>query len=167
VKLLVDRYNNDCTKKIKNSSYGKAVKDTLNALSLSSSHYVDIGRKLRSHELELLEIPSDEINKLGNWWTTHHVRENMVYSKKVPMCPIMAKARYAPRCRHKTGSLLPSHFNCRHAVKVPEELLMASPLLFGREGFRFLEEGTANTWHVMRRVVRKLLSISASSCITC
>ena len=137
VKLLVDGYSNDYTKKIKNNSYGKAVKDTLNALSLSSSHYVHIGRKLGSHELELLEIPSDEINKLGNWTT--HVRENR-YSEKIPMCPIMAKAGYAPRSRHRTGSLLPSHFNCRQAVKVPEELLRASPLSFGREGFWFLEE---------------------------
>jgi hypothetical protein len=142
MKLLVDGYNNDYTKKIKNSSsYGKAVKDTLNALSLSSSHFVHIGRKLGSHELELLEIPSDEINKLLGKWTTH-VRENR-YSKKIPMCPIMAKAGL-PQEGADTGRGHHSYpitcFNCRQAVKVPEELLRASPLSFSREGFRFLEE---------------------------
>ncbi len=77
------------------------MKDTLNALSLSSSHCVHIGRKLGSHKLELLEIPSDEINKLAAMWVLeperqdHHIFKVLEFTKHTQWAPFVASMKNA------------------------------------------------------------------------
>ena len=134
IKLLVDAHGArpDFEKSMTNVTYGRAIKQVLRELRLPSTHYVHLGRKLGALDLELLGIPGQDIDDLGNWNRTIRLQS---YSGKIPMNPIMAKARYRGRLLNQPD-VAPVHFNVRQGVIVPEELLALSPLSFGK---RFLD----------------------------
>jgi hypothetical protein len=137
IKLLVDVHgSSDFNKPMTNVSYGKAVKTVLKELAVPSSKFVHIGRKLGALDLELLGIPGEDIDNLGNWNRTIRLQS---YSGNVPMNPIMAKARFRGRLLHSPDAA-PSHCNVRQSVEVPDELLNLSPLEFGRRYFEPLKE---------------------------
>ena len=92
IKLLVDATrDSDRTKSMQNNTYGTAMRKTLAALGIASNHYVHIGRVIGPKLLELLEVDSDDIRKLGNW--NPSIQEQF-YSTKLPLGPMRQAAGY-------------------------------------------------------------------------
>ena len=134
-KLLVDysRPKSDCTIPMKNDTYSRAIKDTLQELGMKSSHWVHLGRVTGPKKLELEEISPDEIRILGNW--DPKIQEKS-YSTKLPMRPMRAMAGYTLA----NGM----YFNPRSVVGAPMELLHKTPFKFAFEIHRDLHEIVAH-----------------------
>jgi Centromere DNA-binding protein complex CBF3 subunit, domain 2 len=122
MKILVDAYNpqRNFSKPISNNTYCKAIKKVLQELRLPSTHFVHLGRKLGSKELEMLETQGSQIDALGNW-NSNNVRETR-YSTKLPMEAIKNKAGFT------TGEK--THYLVRQGIEVPEVLLHKTPFAF-------------------------------------
>jgi Centromere DNA-binding protein complex CBF3 subunit, domain 2 len=120
MKILVDAYNlqRSFSKPISNNTYCKAIKKVLQELRLPSTHFVHLGRKLGSKELEMLETQGSQIDALGNW-NSNNVRETR-YSTKLPMEAIKNKAGFT------TGEK--THYLVRQGIDVLEVLLLKTPL---------------------------------------
>ena len=120
LKLLVDLHRTDyesLTTPMKSNSYSKSIKDVLRYLNISAGHFVHLGRVLGSKILEMLEIESEEIRRLGNW--NPKIQEQS-YSTKLPMKPIRQLAGYT-----QSNGLF---YNKRTIVDPPDELLKETPI---------------------------------------
>jgi hypothetical protein len=113
VKLLVDAYQptRDRSKQIRNNSYSTAIRDVLKELRLPSTHFVHLGRKLGSKELEMFQAEASQIDMLGNW--ANNVREQR-HSAKLPLEAMKLKAGFTKGTKHH---------NIRQSISVPTELL--------------------------------------------
>ena len=133
VKLLVDvQRGKDFTKPMTTNTYAKAMAQVLKSLGIIKTHLSHIGRVLGTKILEMLEVESEEIRRLGNW--NPSIQDNS-YSTKLPMKPIRRLAGFS------TGNGI--HFNHRTMVDVPMGLQQTTPI--GKWVFRALESvETAN-----------------------
>ncbi|KAI2494194.1 Centromere DNA-binding protein complex CBF3 subunit [Fragilaria crotonensis] len=82
IKALVDYRKNELTKAVTDQSYAKAIKACCKDMSISSRHFVHIGRSVGPIIAEIAEVDGDSIANLGNWNVT--VREDR-YSAKLPL----------------------------------------------------------------------------------
>lgn len=145
VKILIDAFNpkRDWTAMIRNNTYAQAMKSVLNELTLPSTHYVHLGRKIGPKRLELLETEAAQIDSLGGW--ANGMRDQR-YSGKLPMEAIKQQAGYT-NTRQKGGRV--THLNARQGVTVPNVLLLATPFAFCYEARRYMEQEMSG-WHVNR-----------------
>lgn len=120
VKLLVDPLagpNGNFSVPMKTDAYGKAMKKVQQELHMIVSHLAHLGRTLGAKILEMLEVESDEIRRLGNW---NPSIQDASYSTKLPMKPIRRLAGFA------TGNGL--HYNKRTVVQPSQELQQMTPI---------------------------------------
>jgi len=85
IKIMTDPRSGNNTKAMTDQTYRTAVKKVCDQLGIDSRHYTHIGRVTASGDLELKEIPGDEIDELGNWNVS--VRD-AIYSAKMPLRPM-------------------------------------------------------------------------------
>ena len=121
IKLLVDagRGDTDRTEPMSNDTYSKAMKDLLAKLGIPSNHWVHLGRVVGPRILEMLEVESEDIRKLGNWDPT--IQETC-YSTHIPLAPMRRMAGFT--------SANGMHYNPRTTVKPPPELILQTPFGF-------------------------------------
>lgn len=124
VKLLVNPQhqadnttNRDYTKCMKTNTYARGIKSVLEALALVVTHFAHLGRQLGAKILEMLEVESEEIRRLGNW---NPSMQDACYSTKLPMKPIRRLAGYTT-----SGGI---YYNKRTVVEVPQSLQQATPI---------------------------------------
>lgn len=117
VKLLISGVGTDYTKSMKTSTYAKAVKAILLHLGLALTHLAHLGRNMGAKILEMLEIESEEIRRLGNWNPSMQAAR---YSTKLPMKAIRRLGGFA------TGNGI--HFNKRTVVIPCQELQEQTPI---------------------------------------
>ena len=98
VKLLVSPQTpvenadeHDYTKPMKTNTYARAMKSVLDELGIVVTHFAHLGRQLGAKILEMLEIESEEIRRLGNW---NPSQQDSSYSTKLPMKPIRRLAGF-------------------------------------------------------------------------
>lgn len=135
IKLLVDvNRSNDFTKQMTTNTYAKAIAQVLKSLGIIKTHLSHIGRVLGTKILEMLEVESEEIRRLGNW---NPSIQDSSYSTKLPMKPIRRLAGFS------TGNGI--HFNPRTVVEVPMSLQKATPI--GKWLFDAMERVAAANEH--------------------
>ena len=124
VKLLVtpqapieNSVSHDYTKPMKTNTYARAMKYVLDDLGIIVTHFAHLGRQLGAKILEMLEIESEEIRRLGNW---NPSMQDSCYSTKLPMKPIRRLAGYTT-----SGGM---YYNPRTALSVPTCLQEATPI---------------------------------------
>lgn len=120
VKLLVNpkaSSSNDYTKPMKTNTYARGIKSILEILALVVTHFAHLGRQLGAKILEMLEVESEEIRRLGNW---NPSMQDACYSTKLPMKPIRRLAGYTT-----SGGI---YYNKRTVVEVPESLQRDTPI---------------------------------------
>ncbi len=124
VKLLVNPQSpagnkNSCdyTKPMKTNTYARAIKSVIELLGLVVTHFAHLGRQLGAKILEMLEIESEEIRRLGNW---NPSMQDACYSTKLPMKPIRRLAGFTT-----SGGI---YYNQRTVVQVPESLQRETPI---------------------------------------
>ena len=107
----------DYTVPMKTNTYARAMKSILSELVVVVTHYAHLGRQLGAKILEMLEIESEEIRRLGNW---NPSIQDSSYSTKLPMKPIRRLAGFTT-----AGGL---YYNPRTALPVPMELQQKTPI---------------------------------------
>ena len=98
-------------------TYTRGIKSILELLALVVTHFAHLGRQLGAKILEMLEVESEEICRLGNG---NPSMQDLCYSTKLPMKPIRRLAGYTT-----SGGL---YYNKRTVVEVPASLQLATPL---------------------------------------
>lgn len=102
---------------MKTNTYARAMKSVLSELVVVVTHYAHLGRQLGAKILEMLEIESEEIRRLGNW---NPSMQDSSYSTKLPMKPIRRLAGFST-----SGGL---YYNPRTALSVPMQLQQMTPI---------------------------------------
>ena len=102
---------------MKTNTYARAVKYVLGDLGIIVTHFAHLGRQLGAKILEMLEIESEEIRRLGNW---NPSMQDSCYSTKLPMKPIRRLAGFTT-----SGGM---YYNPRTALEVPMNLQRATPI---------------------------------------
>jgi hypothetical protein len=110
-------FRHDYTTSMKTNTYARAIKCVLEELGIVVTHFAHLGRQLGAKILEMLEIESEEIRRLGNW---NPSMQDSCYSTKLPMKPIRRLAGFTT-----SGGL---HYNPRTVVSVPMSLQEATPI---------------------------------------
>lgn len=117
IKFLVDISGTDNTVEMSNDSYSEHIKSVLQRLQLPTNKLLHLGRNLGSKTLELLEVESEEIRRMGQW--NPSVFDNS-YSCKLPMNAIRQLAGY--------NSANGMYFLPRGAVMPSQELCDMTPI---------------------------------------
>mgnify|MGYP002784412878 CR=1 FL=1 len=107
----------DYTKPMKTNTYARSIKHVLGDLGIVVTHFAHLGRQLGAKILEMLEVESEEIRRLGNW---NPSMQDSCYSTKLPMKPIRRLAGFTT-----SGGM---YYNPRTAVTVPTSLQQATPI---------------------------------------
>lgn len=102
---------------MKTNTYARAVKCVLEDLGIVVTHFAHLGRQLGAKILEMLEIESEEIRRLGNW---NPSMQDSCYSTKLPMKPIRRLAGFTT-----SGGM---YYNPRTALSVPMALQQSTPI---------------------------------------
>jgi Centromere DNA-binding protein complex CBF3 subunit, domain 2 len=117
IKLLVDVNGSDYTKEMSSDTYSEHVKKVLQRLNLPTNKLCHLGRNVGAKWLDLMEVDSEEIRRMGQWNMT--VYDNS-YSSKLPMNAIRNLAGF--------NSANGLHFNTRTVVMPSKELCKTTPL---------------------------------------
>jgi hypothetical protein len=107
----------DYTKPMKTNTYARSIKHVLDDLGIVVTHFAHLGRQLGAKILEMLEIESEEIRRLGNW---NPSMQDSCYSTKLPMKPIRRLAGFTT-----SGGM---YYNPRTALPAPMALQQATPI---------------------------------------
>lgn len=107
----------DYTVPMTTNTYARAVKSVLEELAVVVTHFAHLGRQLGAKILEMLEIESEEIRRLGNW---NPSMQDSSYSTKLPMKPIRRLAGFTT-----SGGM---YYNPRTALPVPMALQVETPI---------------------------------------
>lgn len=102
---------------MKTNTYARAIKSVLENLGVVVTHFAHLGRQLGAKILEMLEIESEEIRRLGNW---NPSMQDACYSTKLPMKPIRRLAGFTT-----AGGI---YYNQRTVVVVPLSLQQETPM---------------------------------------
>jgi hypothetical protein len=111
VKIMIDPHSGNYKKEMSDQTFRNAVGSVCRKLGIQTKHYTHFGRVVASGNLELQEIPGDEIDELGNWNVS--VRD-AIYSAKMPLRPMRGAAgfsadkgrHYSPRQSYQADSQL-------------------------------------------------------------
>jgi hypothetical protein len=114
---IVNSSAHDYTKPMKTNTYARSIKHVLEDLGIVVTHFAHLGRQLGAKILEMLEVESEEIRRLGNW---NPSMQDSCYSTKLPMKPIRRLAGYTT-----SGGM---YYNPRTALPVPIALQEATPI---------------------------------------
>ena len=124
IKLLVspqtpagNSESHDYSTPMKTNTYARAMKSVLELLGVVVTHFAHLGRQLGAKILEMLEIESEEIRRLGNW---NPSMQDACYSTKLPMKPIRRLAGFTT-----SGGV---YYNQRTIVQVPMSLQQETPI---------------------------------------
>ena len=102
---------------MKTNTYARAIKSVLENLGVVVTYFAHLGRQLGAKILEMLEIESEEIRRLGNW---NPSMQDACYSTKLPMKPIRRLAGFTT-----AGGI---YYNQRTVVVVPLSLQQETPM---------------------------------------
>jgi hypothetical protein len=138
---LIDVNGSDRTVEMKNDSYGDHIRKILNKLKIDCNKLLHLGRNLGSKILDLLEVESEAIRRMGQW--NPNTFDNS-YSSKLPLGPIRNLAGYSNSSK--------IYFNTRTSVDPPFELLELTPIgVWVYEALRVVNEDKDS--HKYRTVV--------------
>ena len=88
---MENRVDRDLKSELSSNTYSNAIKDALSSLGLPTNKLLHLGRKIGPKILELINIQSEDIRRLGNW--DPRIQEKC-YSTCLPMAAIRGAAGY-------------------------------------------------------------------------